>query len=512
MLAIGALAYSTGPDFARFMPEFYKYLEMGLHNFEEYQVCDVIVGVVGDICRALEEKVLPRCDGIMTQLLKDLSSNQLHKFVKPPIFSCFYDIALAIGENFENYLMYVMLMLQSAAELSSHISGDDDEMIEYTNLLSNGILEGLCGDEYCDWCSWRLTDTMGSNTGLLIQQSLSRKKFLNECLSSDDHLIKEFVEWAKLAISRAISVVLFQYKASSCLLQNISVNMTTTSHHETGFAIPLSCLAGASTTIRTADISSISELQDNVLDSVVTGERELRAAWVIVSVIAADPGCCLPIYRLSGRRRGQLGLPEDLKVSTFMRRYPNIFDEFHLPDTGGTLVPWFRLTPDAIRLNQESMAVFQQNQKDFLDRISKLLLLTKDTILPLHTIDQLKWDLGLPYDYLDSFISKYEHMFSLIPLPHNRLALKLISPPSELPLSQLETNAEEDDVKNGRLSFNVGFPTGIWVKSEVNEVVGGMAEAPIHIAIFRFQSFGSTDGCFREENCRSISRTFTSHD
>ncbi|KAL7589272.1 hypothetical protein Lser_V15G35810 [Lactuca serriola] len=201
-------------------------------------------------------------------------------------------------------------------------------------------------------------------------------------------------------------------------------------------------------------------VKDNVLDSVVTGEKELRAAWVIVSVIAADPGCCLPIYRLSGRRRGQLGLPEDLKVSTFMRRYPNIFDEFHLPDTGGTLVPWFRLTPDAIRLNQESMAVFQQNQKDLLDRIIKLLLLTKDTILPLHTIDQLKWDLGLPYDYLDSFISKYENMFSLIPLPHNRLALKLISPPNELPLSQLETNAEEDDVKNGRLSFNVGFPRG----------------------------------------------------
>lgn len=44
MLAIGALAYLTGPDFARFMPEFFKYLELGLQNFEEYQVCNVIVG------------------------------------------------------------------------------------------------------------------------------------------------------------------------------------------------------------------------------------------------------------------------------------------------------------------------------------------------------------------------------------------------------------------------------------------------------------------------------------
>ena len=35
------------------------YLEMGLQNFEEYQVCAITVGVVGDICRALEAKIFP---------------------------------------------------------------------------------------------------------------------------------------------------------------------------------------------------------------------------------------------------------------------------------------------------------------------------------------------------------------------------------------------------------------------------------------------------------------------
>ena len=39
------------------------------------------MGVVGDVCRALEEKVQPYCDGILTQLLKDLSSNQLRRSV-----------------------------------------------------------------------------------------------------------------------------------------------------------------------------------------------------------------------------------------------------------------------------------------------------------------------------------------------------------------------------------------------------------------------------------------------
>ncbi|KAH6784084.1 ARM repeat superfamily protein [Perilla frutescens var. hirtella] len=244
MLSIGALAYATGPNFVKYMPDFYKYLEMGLQNFEEYQVCAVTVGVVGDICRALEDKILPYCDGIMTQLLKDLSSNQLHRSVKPPIFSCFGDLALAIGENFEKYLMYAMPMLQSAAELSAHTSGADDEMIEYTNSLRTGILEAYSGIfqgfknspktqllipyaphilQFLDSIYMEkdmddivmktaigvlgdLADTLGSNAGSLIQQSLSSKDFLNECLTSDNLLIKESAEWARLAIRRAISV------------------------------------------------------------------------------------------------------------------------------------------------------------------------------------------------------------------------------------------------------------------------------------------------------------------
>jgi importin subunit beta-1 len=145
MLAIGALAYATGPDFVKYMPEFFKYLEAGLQNYEEYQVCSISVGVVGDICRALEDKILPFCDGIMTVLLKDLSNSQLNRSVKPPIFSCFGDIALAIGENFEKYLPYAMPMLQGAAELLVVLDQSDEDMVGYGNQLRRGIFEAYSG-------------------------------------------------------------------------------------------------------------------------------------------------------------------------------------------------------------------------------------------------------------------------------------------------------------------------------------------------------------------------------
>jgi importin subunit beta-1 len=51
-----------------------------------------------------------------------------------------------------------------------------------------------------------LADTLGSIVGSLIQQFSSSREFLNECLTSDDRLIKESAEWAKLAINRVISV------------------------------------------------------------------------------------------------------------------------------------------------------------------------------------------------------------------------------------------------------------------------------------------------------------------
>lgn len=50
-----------------------------------------------------------------------------------------------------------------------------------------------------------LADTLGGNAGPLINQAGSSKDFLNECLSSDDHFIKESADWARLAVSRAIS-------------------------------------------------------------------------------------------------------------------------------------------------------------------------------------------------------------------------------------------------------------------------------------------------------------------
>lgn len=241
MLAIGALAYATGAEFAKYMSEFYKYLEMGLQNFEEYQVCTISVGVVGDICRALDDNILPYCDGIMTHLLKDLSNSMLHRSVKPPIFSCLGDIALAINAEFEKYLPYVMPMLQGASEHCAQLNVLDEDMVDYGNQLRRSIFEAYSGilqgfknskaelmmphaghllqfielvfkdkdreegvTKAAVAVMGDLADTLGPNLKILFNDRKFHVEFLGECFESDDDQLKETATWTQGVIGRIL--------------------------------------------------------------------------------------------------------------------------------------------------------------------------------------------------------------------------------------------------------------------------------------------------------------------
>lgn len=212
-------------------------------------------------------------------------------------------------------------------------------------------------------------------------------------------------------------------------------------------------------------------VKDKALDSVIAGERDLRAACNLVSILSSAPDFCLPIYHLS-RHRGQLGLPHDLKLSTFIRRYPTIFHESYVFDSAGTLVPCFELTLEALNLYHEELGVMRDNMIDLIDRLCKLLMLTKDRTLPLQTIDQLKWDLGLPYGYIDNLIPNYADLFSLFRFPGDRIGLKLLSWNDTLAVSQLEKNVAqqtEEDLKNNCLAFPIGFARGFGLKRKCME-------------------------------------------
>lgn len=116
-LAIGALTTALETEFARYLETFAPFLFSALQNHEEYQLCSIAVGLIGDICRSLGPQSAAYCDQFMNTLLQNLQSPVLHRNVKPAILSCFGDIALAIEGQFANYLDVTMGVLAQACNI-----------------------------------------------------------------------------------------------------------------------------------------------------------------------------------------------------------------------------------------------------------------------------------------------------------------------------------------------------------------------------------------------------------
>jgi len=244
LLAVGALVNAMGTDFLKYMDAFFPYIETGLQNFAEYQVCTETVELVGDLCRALGPYIAKYCDKIMFFLLNDLQAQNLHRSVKPSILSCFGDIALAIEGQFQKYAPYALTMLESASALSiqtQQVAAEDDDMIDYNNSLRNGILEAYSGlfqgfknskqqlqafhdnarqiiafieSIYMDpnradsvtknavWVLGDVADTL-ENVGPFFAEKPFYRKFLTEC--KNDTSLSDTAQWALERITLRIS-------------------------------------------------------------------------------------------------------------------------------------------------------------------------------------------------------------------------------------------------------------------------------------------------------------------
>jgi len=147
LMAIGSLADALEQDFVKYIESTMPFLIYGLRSHDQYQVCSVAVGVVGDLCRAVKRQISPYSEQIVLYLLQALGSDELDKSVKPPMLSCLGDIAMAIGGEFEKYFSHVMVMLKTAAEKATHsnVAPDDYDMIDWILQLRSSIFEAYTG-------------------------------------------------------------------------------------------------------------------------------------------------------------------------------------------------------------------------------------------------------------------------------------------------------------------------------------------------------------------------------
>ena len=78
-MAVGHLANKLEGNFQKYVAHFMPALMTGLKSVEEYEVCTCAVGVVGDLCRAVQHEMAAYCDDIVHNLLVLLQSQSLNR-------------------------------------------------------------------------------------------------------------------------------------------------------------------------------------------------------------------------------------------------------------------------------------------------------------------------------------------------------------------------------------------------------------------------------------------------
>lgn len=215
------------------------FLIAGLRNFQAYQVCIVAVGTVGDISRNIEAQIQPYCDEIMGALVETLKDSTIHRSVKPPVLSCFGDIAMAIGAAYEPYLPLSIMLLQQAS--LTKFPDDDEDLIEYGNLLRESILEAYVGivqglrdgnllhqfyqhvpsilqflqdlsvdpnrDDYVLGKAVGLIGDLAQALGPQIKAQINQQfiaKLLSDAIGSSDQTMVETATWASTVVTQAV--------------------------------------------------------------------------------------------------------------------------------------------------------------------------------------------------------------------------------------------------------------------------------------------------------------------
>ncbi|KAL6130493.1 hypothetical protein ACLB2K_068872 [Fragaria x ananassa] len=165
--------------------------------------------------------------------------------------------------------------------------------------------------------------------------------------------------------------------------------------------------------------------------------------------ITEDPNGCIPIYRVS--KRG-FALDVPMKVAKFLRKYPSIFEEF----SGEYNYPWFKLTPEAAEIDREEKRVYEDCREDLRDRLKKLILMSKEKVLPLKIIQGMEWYLGLPDDFLHYTEKNLDRSFRFVTMEDGLEGLAVDS--CEKVLSVVQRNAMKNGVYSGGSMEAVEFP------------------------------------------------------
>ncbi|WCJ44100.1 Ubiquitin carboxyl-terminal hydrolase family protein [Euphorbia peplus] len=205
-----------------------------------------------------------------------------------------------------------------------------------------------------------------------------------------------------------------------------------------------------------ADYPASKNPRDRGLDHAVQREKHLKPLMNIKNLIKSEPTRSLPLSVIA-QHKNPLQIP--IRPIDFIRKYPSFFEEFF--PAGITTHPHIKLTPQVLDIDADEHLVYQSQvyRQDVANRVLKLLMLCRIDKIPLSVLDDVKWDLGLPDDYVDSYVPEFPDCFRVISSNNlssglrKDLNLELVCWSSELSTSLIEKK-----VAKGKMGYEKGMP------------------------------------------------------
>ncbi|KAJ4807958.1 Ubiquitin carboxyl-terminal hydrolase family protein [Rhynchospora pubera] len=201
-------------------------------------------------------------------------------------------------------------------------------------------------------------------------------------------------------------------------------------------------------------------VRDRALDHVVEKEKYLLPFLSLKDHFLSSsrpPPHSLPLSSITPLK-SELSLP--CRAVEFVRLFPSAFSE-SLPSPPLPPVPEIRPTEELLSLHEEELQAVAISQSDVADRLLKLLMLSPSRRLPLRLVERLRWDLGLPRDFVSSVLPKYPDYFCTSPSKskHGELDLEVVFYRRDLAVSSMESYAKRTgEYKTGSpLAFPLHF-------------------------------------------------------
>ncbi|XP_050935120.1 protein WHAT'S THIS FACTOR 9, mitochondrial isoform X4 [Cucumis melo] len=236
--------------------------------------------------------------------------------------------------------------------------------------------------------------------------------------------------------------------------------------------------------LRTYVDGTINWVRDRGLDHAVEREKNLLPVMNIKDFIKSEPSKSVPVSIIT-QKREILRIP--MRPIDLIRKYPSIFEEF-LP--GGIGVqPHVKLTSKVLELDAEEQLTYQTStcRQQAADRLLKLLMLSRVHKVPVSIIDQLKWDLGLPKDFVQSIVPEFPDYFKVVGRQNfasgsgDMRVLELVCWNNELATSVLEKMAakvKHDTSKRMDITFPMKYSNGFEMDKKFKKWVDEWQKLP----------------------------------